>query len=187
MCTLSIRPSTAADVEGMLEVARALPQWFTELGVQQMTADFSTHAGVVAVDGGGKVLGFVTWAPFREEEGVMDITWLGVAPELRGQGGGRRLCEAAEAGARAAGCHAIVVSTLADTCDYEPYAQTRAFYHAVGLADFRVDKACDPTPTSINFTERSKRRRRPTPRAFGWSARRPFDPLRAGDAKRFII
>lgn len=140
MRTLTIRPATAADAEGMLAVARALPQWFNEPGLRQMAVDFSQQAGAVAADR-DQVVGFVTWAPFPEAAGAMEITWLGVAPQCKGQDAGRRLCAAAEAGARAAGCHALVVTTLADTCDYEPYAQTRAFYHAVGFTDFRVDKA----------------------------------------------
>lgn len=139
MQTIAIRPAVPSDVDAMLAVARALPQWFTEGGVQTMTGDFVRHSGAVATGDDGRVIGFVTWAPAPEAD-VMDMTWLGVAPELRGQGIGRRLVAAAEAGARAAGCRQLVVSTLAETCDYEPYNQTRAFYHALGFSDLRVDK-----------------------------------------------
>lgn len=138
---LSIRLATAADVDAMLAVARSLPQWFNEGGLAEMARDFPMHHGAVALDAEGEVVGFVTWAPspFTPEPGLVELTWLGVAPGLRGRGLGRRLlaflCEAC----RAAGVHTVQVSTVADSVAYEPYAQTRAFYRACGFADFRVD------------------------------------------------
>lgn len=134
---MQIRPATPADTEAMLAVARRLPQWFTQAGCEQMSRDFLVHHGAVAIVD-DQVAGFVTWWP-ADEPGAMDMTWLGVDPGLRGGGIGRRLVVTMLDASRAAGAHTAVVSTLAATCDYPPYAETRAFYHALGFTDVRVD------------------------------------------------
>lgn len=90
-----------------------------------------------------QVVGFVTWtvqSAHATEPGVAEMTWLGVAPAARGSGAGRRLAAAAAEACRAAGAHTLQVSTLADRVDYPPYAETRAFYRALGFVDWRVDR-----------------------------------------------
>lgn len=134
---IAIRAATPADAGEMLTVARLLPDWFNQGGLAQMAIDFRTQHGAVA-ELAGRIVGFVTWWP-AGEPGVMEMTWLGVHPDVRFQGIGRRLVAEAEAGARAQGAHRVLVSTLADTVEYAPYAETRRFYHAAGYSDERVD------------------------------------------------
>jgi GNAT superfamily N-acetyltransferase len=125
----------------MLAVARSLGPWFNDGGLAEMAADFKTHRALVAVDGDGQVTGFVTWAPspHTPEPGLVELTWLGVLPDRHRAGLGRRLLAALADACRAEGARAIQVSTIADSVEYEPYARTRAFYRAVGFADYRVD------------------------------------------------
>ncbi|MGE5675296.1 MAG: GNAT family N-acetyltransferase [Mycobacterium leprae] len=138
---VQLRTASPADAEAMLAVARSLPQWFTEGGVQEMARDFPIHQGVVAVDQEGRVVGFVTFAPspHTPQEGLVEMTWLGVSPEYRRHGVGRLLVAALESECRQAGADVVQVSTLADTVEYEPYAETRAFYRRLGFSDWRVD------------------------------------------------
>ncbi|HWI51335.1 MAG TPA: GNAT family N-acetyltransferase [Symbiobacteriaceae bacterium] len=139
MHEVSIRPATLADAPAMLAVARQLPQWFNEGGFEQMSRDLSVHHGAVAVQD-GQIVGFVTWSPSPELTDAMDISWLGVAPHLRGGGIGRRLVAAMEESVRTGGIHTVTVSTLAETCDYPPYEETRQFYFRLGFRTERIDK-----------------------------------------------
>jgi len=40
---------------------------------------------------------------------------------------------------------ALEVSTVADSVEYEPYARTRSFYHALGFSDVQVDRKWYPS------------------------------------------
>jgi len=95
-----------------------------------------SHGGFVAVRE-DRVLGFVTWAPSDDE--TANLTWMGVAEDLQRTGIGRALVKALVRDLRARGVHTLEVSTVADSVDYEPYAQTRHFYRAMGFVDHRVD------------------------------------------------
>ena len=159
--SVDVRPSTSADSPAMLEVARALPQWFNAGGLEQMARDFSVQNGFVAEDAGaagtpgaglggagpsgagpsgagpseagpsGGVLGFVTYRPLSHE--VALLTWIGVRPELRSRGLGRKLLEVLEGSLAAQGFARLEVETLAETADYPPYEETRRFYLAAGF------------------------------------------------------
>lgn len=134
------RTAGPEDVAAMLDVARSLPAWFNDGGLEEMTRDFAVqHSAVAEAD--GQVVGFVAWAPspHTPEPGLLEMTWLGVRQEQQGQGVGRRLVAYLEEFCRAEGMRTLQVSTLADSVEYKPYEATRAFYRAVGFRDFRVD------------------------------------------------
>jgi len=141
---IQVRDASPSDYEGMLAVARSLPEWFNEQGLMEMARDFKTHHGLVAVLSSGAtedVVGFAAWrlSPREPEAGLVELTWLGVAPQLQGLGVGRRLVEALVDRCRQIGVSAIEVSTLADSVDYAPYNGTRTFYRRLGFKDWRVD------------------------------------------------
>lgn len=48
MSEISFQPKREEDCESMLEVARALPQWFTPEGLADMAEDFKLHEGFAA-------------------------------------------------------------------------------------------------------------------------------------------
>lgn len=123
-----LRPEHAAACEA---IARGLPDWFgLESGLLQMRADLQSDSGLIAM-AGGTVLGFLTLRLHYPE--TWEITWLAVERVRRGEGIGRRLIEAAIAGCRAAGATFLLVKTLADTDPSPEYAETRAFYRAMGF------------------------------------------------------
>lgn len=136
MNEISFRSKREEDYEGMLEVARALPQWFTQEGLADMTRDFKLHEGFVATEG-DKIVGFITYETLAVD--LAEISWMGVRPEYQRQGVGKRLLQLLERRLIAQGIRILQVSTVADSVIYEPYARTRAFYRANGFQNYRVD------------------------------------------------
>lgn len=120
-------------------IAKALhPQWFTESALREIAHAIRMHNGFVALRD-GRIVGFATYLPNNIDRRA-ELTWIGVIPELHRRGIGQALVEAIAHELAEKGFQAIEVSTLASTVEYEPYARTRNFYHAVGFADVSVEK-----------------------------------------------
>lgn len=136
--TFAVRPLHAADAPAVLALAATLQKWFTAEGLAEIERDLASHQGYVAVRD-GRLLGFITWNPIDPE--VANLSWMGVAEELQHGGIGTALLAALVADLRGRGYRSLEVSTVADTVDYEPYAETRRFYRCRGFVDHRVDKA----------------------------------------------
>lgn len=136
MSEISFRPKREEDCESMLEVARALPQWFTPEGLADMVEDFKLHEGFVAT-AGDKIVGFITYEALALD--LAELSWIAVHPAYQHQGVGKRLLQLLEERLVAQGVRNLQVSTLADNVTYEPYARTRAFYRANGFQDYRLD------------------------------------------------
>lgn len=145
MGELSFRPKREEDYTGLLEVARALPEWFTPEGLAEMAWDVKLQGGFVAIDG-NKIVGFITYASSSDAPvgDVVELTWIGVRPEYQHQGVGKRLLRSLEERLIAQAIRVLQVSTLAESVVYEPYARTRAFYRANGFQDCRVDRGYFP-------------------------------------------
>jgi ribosomal protein S18 acetylase RimI-like enzyme len=141
--TLHIRRVIQEDHMAIVEMAKALRQWFTELGVQQIAKDLQTQKGLVALED-ESTAGFVTYV-ITVDEKVAELTWIAVHPELHRKGIGRCLVKALEEVLVKLGVSALEVSTVADSVEYEPYARTRSFYHALGFSDVRVDRKWYPS------------------------------------------
>ncbi len=131
----SLRPLRPADAAAVLALARSLPAWFNAEGLAAIERDVVRHRGFVAEE--ESLLGFVLWQPL--EDGVADLSWMAVAESRHRRGLGTALLDAVVEAARREGHAFLEVSTLADSCPYEPYARTRAFYRARGFRDHRVD------------------------------------------------
>jgi ribosomal-protein-alanine N-acetyltransferase len=84
------------------------------------------------------MVGFALDAPTADPH-VREIAWMGVAGARQGQGVGTRLLDRLTADLRARGITSVEVSTVAASAAYAPYESTRAFYHARGFWDVRVD------------------------------------------------
>jgi len=134
---IGIRPIQRADVPRILLLAERLGEWFTPEGLAQMAHDLEHPQGYVAVQG-DRVLGFVTWSPV--DESTATLSWIGVAPDHRRRGIGRSLLAALVECLRDKGIRSLEVDTVADNVEYEPYAETRRFYRAMGFQDVRVDE-----------------------------------------------
>jgi len=141
--TLCIRQIIQEDHVTIVAMAKLLPQWFTEFGVQQIARDLQTQNGLVALED-ENIAGFVTYS-ITVDETIAELTWIAVHPNLHRKGIGRSLVEALEEVVVGLGVSALEVSTVADSVEYEPYARTRTFYHALGFSDVRVDRGWYPS------------------------------------------
>jgi ribosomal protein S18 acetylase RimI-like enzyme len=135
-----LRDAPTAASDAIMTIARGLPEWFTERGLEQLRIDIAHQAGYIATRE-DRVLGFVT---YYVAEGVAHIGWLGVAKSEHRGGVGRRLIDHLCARLHDAGLPAVHVDTLGDSVDYAPYALPRAFYRAVGFEDHQRVRQDDP-------------------------------------------
>jgi GNAT superfamily N-acetyltransferase len=128
---VSVVPLTPAHIDACERIARSLPKWFgIEEGLRELRHCLETEAGWVAL-ADEESIGFLTVsAPFPE---TREITWMAVAPAWHRQGIGRRLVDHVIETSRSAGATLLHVKTLADTHPSPEYAQTRAFYTALGF------------------------------------------------------
>jgi len=112
-------------------VIASLPDWFgVDEGIRQCAAAVRTHQGFVSEED-GVVVGFLTWAKPRAASA--EITWMAVAPGRRRAGHGRALIDALVARLHDDGVRLLLVKTLSDRDPHAGYAETRAFYEAVGF------------------------------------------------------
>ena len=109
--------------------------------MEQMPKDLRQHDLYVAEDDDGAVVGYLTI--LRRSPDVGDISWMGVIPDKQRNGIGTALVERAGRDLVADGAAIMMVHTLADTVEYEPYEATRAFYLSVG---FKHLETIDPYP-----------------------------------------
>jgi ribosomal protein S18 acetylase RimI-like enzyme len=136
---IHIREVLREDHDSMIEIAKALyPQWFNELGLEQIARDIQTEQGLVALDE-ERVVGFVIYCTDKNCK-TAELSWIAVRPELHRKGTGRALVNALEEILTREGFRALEVSTVAATIEYEPYARTREFYYGVGFSDVQIDK-----------------------------------------------
>ena len=135
---LAVRPLTVEDAHTCDQIILTLPRHFGyESGRQACAQAVRTSAGWVAVSD-GRIVGFLTVHPHGTT--TVEITWMAVQADLRGQGIGRRLIERLRQETQAQGYRLLLVSTLAPSYEgdtegpaEEGYAATRAFYQALGF------------------------------------------------------
>jgi ribosomal protein S18 acetylase RimI-like enzyme len=112
-------------------VLRALPDWFgIESAIRNYVVEIDTLPTLFAKVG-ENVAGFLTLkqhSPYAAEVYVM-----GLYPQYHRQGLGRDLVKAAEALLAEQGVEYLQVKTLSPSVEDAHYAQTRAFYEAMGF------------------------------------------------------
>jgi GNAT superfamily N-acetyltransferase len=116
-----------------------LPYHFgDETGRAECARAVRTQEGLVAVEA-SRVVGFLTLA--RHDPRSAEITWMAVRADRRGQGIGRRLVERAAGDLSDVGVELLAVLTVADSepdeRESDNYADTRAFYRALGFVALR--------------------------------------------------
>ena len=137
---MTVRPADPDDVDGCVEVLRALPTHFTPDTHPDAARAVVEDRCWVAVDA-DEVVGFCALEQRYEHAG--EITYAAVLPDRQGRGVGTDLVGAAVAHARAAGLRAIEVKTLDASAGYGPYVATRAFWERRGFV--QID-CIDPLP-----------------------------------------
>ena len=114
---------------GILE---ALPEWFGNAqavdGYVKEAQDLPYWA---AMDAGENCVGFFAVKTHYQHTG--DIFVCGVLPAYQRKGVGRVLYQAVEQHLKANGCKYVMVKTLSEVADFEPYERTRSFYKSVGF------------------------------------------------------
>jgi rhodanese-related sulfurtransferase/GNAT superfamily N-acetyltransferase len=128
---MDVRPLTGADADACDTIIASLPDWFgNEAGIRECATAVRTQPGFVATSA-GSVVGFLTVARARRR--VAEISWIAVHADHRGSGHGRALVEALVQTLHDEGTEFLAVKTLSDR-DADPgYAETRAFYEAMGF------------------------------------------------------
>ena len=124
----------SADLERILEIAAALPDWFSQSGIRFMRADLRYQYGFVAEDDNKQVVGFIS---FFVNQGKAEIGWIGIRPDFHRRGVGRSLLHRLVRELEPTQVSELYVHTLGDAVDYEPYEGTRKFYRQMGFQDFR--------------------------------------------------
>lgn len=129
-----IQPLTVMDKFLVLGIAKSLPQFFTDKGVEYISADFYSQKGFVFRMNDAAV-GFVT---YYTNQGMAEIGWMGVKPEFQGKGIGTQLLNHLKSELIKNKCSSLIVKTLDESVDYKPYEQTRAFYLKNGFKNSHV-------------------------------------------------
>ena len=127
-----IRELGPRDAQTCDAIVAGLPDWFGDpLGLVECAEAVRSQRGFVSVGKGGDVAGFLTW--IDQDPATVEITWMAVRADSRRAGIGRELIETLFRSARGKGARFVLVKTLSDAHPDERYAQTRAFYRAMGF------------------------------------------------------
>lgn len=120
--------------EEVVKIALALPEWFTVNGIELIKKDILFQSGLLATKD-EQTIGFLT---FFVNQGEATIGWMGVLPKFHKNGIGTALIGELKNLLLMNDIHTVLVSTLGDSVDYEPYAKTRAFYRKNGFNDHKI-------------------------------------------------
>lgn len=137
---VTVRRSTARDIEHCVAIIEGLPDYFTDDVPAKVERDLGAHSGWVAV-GPERVVGFAVAA--RRSTRAAEILWIAVEDAERGQGAGSALVDHLVTELADGGVGVIEVKTLDQSADYEPYVATRAFWQRHGF--IQID-TIDPLP-----------------------------------------
>jgi len=122
-----------AEPQDCERVLRSLPGWFgIESSLRGHVANASRQPTFVA-ESQGQLIGFMSLQPGPDQVWALDC--LAVEAPWRGRGVGRQLQTFAEHWLAARGGRVMQVLTLAESHPCPAYAQTRAFYEAVGYVN----------------------------------------------------
>lgn len=132
--TADLRPLELDDAEACDEIVAGLPGWFgLEVGRAECAEAVRKQPGLVALED-GRVVGFLT---FEVSGDAAEITWMGVHAGHRRRGNGRALITALASDLVAQGVRELRVKTISDRDPDPGYAETRAFYLAMGFTPER--------------------------------------------------
>lgn len=114
------------------EILEKLPDWF---GNKQAREDYVEKVKEfpywVTLNKENECIGFLSIKVHYTNTG--DIFVCGVLPAYQHNGIGKALYHTAELYLVQSGCKYVIVKTLSDIVNFEPYEQTRRFYRSVGF------------------------------------------------------
>ena len=113
-------------------ILRCLPEWFgNEKSLFDYIEKVSNLPFWAALDENGDCIGFLSVKVQYGHTG--DIYVCGVLPEYHKKGIGKKLFSFADEYFINCGCKYVIVKTLSEIAQYEPYDKTRAFYLSIGF------------------------------------------------------
>ncbi len=114
------------------EILEMLPKWFgNKQALDEYVEKVKNLPFFAAFNDADQCIGFFSVKIHYQHTG--DIFVCGVHPDYHHCGVGKALYHAAENYFILKGCKYVIVKTLSDTVDFEPYAQTRKFYKSIGF------------------------------------------------------
>lgn len=113
------------------KILQKLPDWFGNPQAIEEYAESVRELPYFAAHDGEECIGFFAVKVHYEHTG--DIYVCGVLPEYHGRGVGTKLYKTAEEYLRQMNCKYVIVKTLSEQAEFEPYERTRAFYRSVGF------------------------------------------------------
>ncbi len=120
----------------ILELAKELPEWFTEAGIKEISIDLNNQNCFMALKD-SQLVGFIT---YFTNQGCGHIGWLAVSKKHQGKGVGNSLLQKIVMALQNEEIKELFVSTLGDSVDYLPYEQTRNFYRKQGFETYEIRK-----------------------------------------------
>jgi GNAT superfamily N-acetyltransferase len=122
-------------------ILRQLPEWFgIEDAIRSYVTDASTMPSFLATSD-GQVVGVALVR--RHFDASAELHLIAVDQNYHGQGVGSMLVAAIEDDLRADGVRMLQVHTVGPSYENAPYAQTRAFYEALGFVPLQVFEGVD--------------------------------------------
>lgn len=113
-------------------ILRNLPEWF---GNEKSLCDYIENATKLpfwaAFNESGACIGFLSVKVHYGHTG--EIYVCGVLPEYHKKGVGKKLFSFADEYFKNCRCKYVIVKTLSERAQYEPYDKTRAFYLSIGF------------------------------------------------------
>jgi GNAT superfamily N-acetyltransferase len=138
------------DPSAVREILESLSDWFASaLAIDNYVADAGNEqfASLLAMQG-DQVIGIALTERHFPESAELHL--IAVSPTARGRGVGRLLVERIADDLSRDACRFLTVHTVGPSFDHEPYAQTRAFYRALGFSPLEEHRGLDwPGPTVI--------------------------------------
>lgn len=114
------------------EVLEKLPQWFgNKQGLDEYVKEVRMFPYWAALSKENECIGFFSAKIHYGHTG--DIFVCGVLPEHQREGIGKSIYHVVEEYLYKNNCKYVMVKTLSDTVEYEPYERTRKFYESIGF------------------------------------------------------
>jgi ribosomal protein S18 acetylase RimI-like enzyme len=137
---MQIKQGDTTHMAACLAIARKLPEYFNDTGMEMMRHDLREHELSMAVDR-DQMIGFISVQVKNSQ--VAEISWIAVLPERQQEGVGTQLIQHTLEELKKRGIRLLEVKTLAPTVEYEPYERTRRFYERRGFVLLDI---IDPYP-----------------------------------------
>jgi len=138
MVQVTIRKIEIEDIPACTSILRSLPQWF---GIEQAILNYEQSLndldGYVAEDG-SSIVGFVGLKRYGAFS--IEIHIIGIQPERRSSGIGKKLLEYVEENATTPSTRLLHTKTLAPSSPDENFAETRLFWKSSGYIPMEANE-----------------------------------------------